>query len=62
VITHQAPADKDDQRRSAKLASMWRTQVRMGMGAYYMFVERDPGQQDYSSCVVTTAARIFREA
>ena len=26
---------------------MWRTQVRMGMVPYYMFVERDTGPQEY---------------
>jgi hypothetical protein len=28
---------------------MWRTQVRMGMVPYYMFVERDTGPQNASS-------------
>ena len=34
---------------------MWRTQHRMGMIPYYMFVERDTGPQDYFSVPLARA-------
>ena len=41
---------------------MWRTQVRMGMVPYYMFVERDTGPQDYFAVPLARGYEIFREA
>ena len=41
---------------------MWRTQVRMGMIPYYMFVERDTGPQDYFAVPLARGYEIFREA
>ena len=41
---------------------MWRTQVRMGMVTYYMFVERDTGPQDYFAVPLACGYGIFREA
>ena len=41
---------------------MWRTQVRMGMVPYYMFVERDTGPQDYFAVPLARAYEIFRDA
>jgi hypothetical protein len=41
---------------------MWRTQVRMGMVPYYMFVERDTGPQDYFAVPLARGHEIFREA
>ena len=41
---------------------MWRTQVRMGMVPYYMFVERDTGPQDYFAVPLAAAHRIFNDA
>ena len=41
---------------------MWRTQVRMGMVPYYMFVERDTGPQGYFAVPLARAHEIFRDA
>ena len=41
---------------------MWRTQVRMGMVPYYMFVERDTGPQDYFAVPLARGHGIFRDA
>ena len=41
---------------------MWRTQVRMGMVPYYMFVERDTGPRDYFAVPLARAWEIFRDA
>ena len=40
---------------------MWRTQVRMGMVPYYMFVERDTGPQDYFAVPLARGYGIFRD-
>ncbi len=47
VIRTQAPLIRSINDDPATWAGMWRTQVRMGMVPYYMFVERDTGPQDY---------------
>ena len=47
VIRTQAPLIRSINDDPAIWAGMWRTQVRMGMIPYYMFVERDTGPQDY---------------
>ena len=59
---HPGPADQVDQRRPAAWRAMWRTQVRMGMIPYYMFVERDTGPQDYFAVPLARAYEIFRDA
>jgi hypothetical protein len=41
---------------------MWRTQMRMGMVPYYMFVERDTGPQGYFAVPLVRAHEIFRDA
>jgi hypothetical protein len=41
---------------------MWRTQVRMGMIPYYMFVERDTGPKDYFAVPLARGYEIFRDA
>jgi hypothetical protein len=41
---------------------MWRTQVRMGMVPYYMFVERDTGPQDYFAVPLARAYQVYRDA
>ena len=41
---------------------MWRTQLRMGMVPYYMFVERDTGPQGYFAVPLARGAEIFRDA
>src|SRR4029077_13502742 len=43
-------------------ASMWRTQARMGMIPYYMFVERDTGPQDYFAVPLVRGYEVFQEA
>ena len=41
---------------------MWRTQMRMGMVPYYMFVERDTGPQGYFAVPLSRGHEIFRDA
>ena len=41
---------------------MWRTQVRLGIVPYYMFVERDTGARRYFEVPLARAWEIFREA
>ena len=41
---------------------MWRTQLRMGLVPYYMFVERDTGPQGYFAVPLARAVEIFRDA
>jgi L-lysine 2,3-aminomutase len=43
-------------------ADMWRTQVKLGMVPYYMFVERDTGPKAYFKTPLVEAYRIFTEA
>ena len=43
-------------------AGMWRTQMRMGMVPYYMFVERDTGPQGYFAVPLYRGQEIFRDA
>jgi KamA family protein len=43
-------------------ARMWRTQVRLGMVPYYMFVERDTGAHHYFKLPLVRAWEIYREA
>jgi len=62
VIRTQAPLIRTINDDPAIWASMWRTQVRMGMVPYYMFVERDTGPQDYFAVPLVTAHGIFRDA
>ena len=42
--------------------TMWRTQTRMGMVPYFMFVERDTGPRDYFAVPLGRAYEIFRDA
>jgi hypothetical protein len=41
---------------------MWRSQMRMGMVPYYMFVERDTGPQGYFAVPLARGHQIFRDA
>jgi len=43
-------------------ARMWRTQVRLGIVPYYMFVERDTGAHAYFKLPLVRAWEIYREA
>ncbi len=62
VIRTQAPLIRSINDNAAAWQSMWRTQARMGMIPYYMFVERDTGPQDYFAVPLARAYEIFREA
>jgi len=62
VIRTQAPLIRSINDDPAAWRTMWRTQVRMGMIPYYMFVERDTGPQDYFAVPLARAYEIFREA
>ncbi len=43
-------------------ARMWRTQVRLGIIPYYMFVERDTGAKRYFEVPLARACNIYRDA
>jgi len=43
-------------------ARLWKTQVRLGVIPYYMFVERDTGAHDYFKVPLVRAWEIYREA
>lgn len=46
-IRSQAPLIRHVNADAITWASMWRTQVRLGVVPYYMFVERDTGAKHY---------------
>jgi L-lysine 2,3-aminomutase len=62
VIRTQAPLIRSINDDPAVWRAMWRTQVRMGMIPYYMFVERDTGPQDYFAVPLARGYEIFRQA
>ena len=62
VIRTQAPLIRSINDDAATWAGMWRTQMRMGMVPYYMFVERDTGPQGYFAVPLVRAHEIFRDA
>ena len=62
VIRTQAPLIRTINDDPAAWRAMWRTQARMGMIPYYMFVERDTGPQDYFAVPLARGYEIFREA
>ena len=62
VIRTQAPLIRAINDDLAIWSAMWRTQVRMGMVPYYMFVERDTGPQDYFAVPLSRAHGIFSDA
>ncbi|MGC1282396.1 MAG: lysine 2,3-aminomutase [Streptosporangiaceae bacterium] len=62
VIRTQAPLIRSINDDAATWAGMWRTQMRMGMVPYYMFVERDTGPQGYFAVPLARAHEIFRDA
>ncbi|GAA4923547.1 L-lysine 2,3-aminomutase [Stackebrandtia albiflava] len=62
IIRTQAPLIRSINDRPELWSGMWRTQHRMGMVPYYMFVERDTGPQDYFAVPLARAFDIFREA
>jgi KamA family protein len=62
VIRTQAPLIRSINDDAATWSDMWRTQLRLGMVPYYMFVERDTGPQGYFAVPLGRAAEIFRDA
>jgi KamA family protein len=62
VIRTQAPLIRSINDEPATWAGMWRSQMRMGMVPYYMFVERDTGPQGYFAVPLLRAHEIFRDA
>jgi KamA family protein len=62
VIRTQAPLIRSINDDECTWATMWRTQLRMGMVPYYMFVERDTGPQGYFAVPLARAAEVFRDA
>jgi L-lysine 2,3-aminomutase len=62
VIRTQAPLIRSINDYAEAWQTMWRTQVRMGMVPYYMFVERDTGPRDYFAVPLAQAWEIFRDA
>jgi KamA family protein len=62
VIRTQAPLIRTINDNDRTWAQMWRTQLRMGMVPYYMFVERDTGPQGYFAVPLARAAEIYRDA
>jgi KamA family protein len=62
VIRTQAPLIRTINDDAQAWRSMWRTQLRMGMVPYYMFVERDTGPQGYFAVPLARAVDIYRDA
>jgi KamA family protein len=62
VIRTQAPLIRTINDDPGIWSGMWRTQARLGMVPYYMFVERDTGPQDYFAVPLARAHEIFRDA
>ena len=61
LIRTQAPLIRTINDEPHIWAGMWRTQVRMGMIPYYMFVERDTGPQDYFAVPLARGYQVFRD-
>ncbi len=62
VIRTQAPLIRTINDDPFAWSSMWRTQARMGMVPYYMFVERDTGPQGYFAVPLADGVEIYRAA
>jgi L-lysine 2,3-aminomutase len=62
VIRTQAPLIRSINDDPATWESMWRSQLRLSMVPYYMFVERDTGPQGYFAVPLARAYEIFRDA
>jgi KamA family protein len=62
IIRTQAPLIRSINDDDRTWATMWRTQLRMGMVPYYMFVERDTGPQGYFAVPLARAAEVYRDA
>ena len=62
IIRTQAPLIRSINDDPDCWSDMWRTQLRLGLVPYYMFVERDTGPQGYFAVTLARAAEIFRDA
>ncbi len=62
VMRTQAPLIRGINDDAVTWSRMWRTQLRLGLVPYYMFVERDTGPQGYFAVPLVRAAEIFRDA
>ncbi len=61
-IRTQSPIIKHINDNSNDWARMWKTQVRLGMIPYYMFVERETGPYDYFSIPLAEVYQIYQQA
>ena len=62
VIRGQGPLLAHINDNAAVWTRLWRTQVKLGIIPYYMFVERDTGARCYFEVPLVKAADIYREA
>ena len=62
VIRTQAPLLAHINDDPEVWARMWRTQVRLGLVPYYLFVERDTGAKRYFEVPLARAWQIYRKA
>src|SRR5215475_10498667 len=62
LIRTQSPLIRTINDDAMTWSDMWRTQLRLGMVPYYMFVERDTGPHGYFAVPLVRAAEIFRDA
>jgi KamA family protein len=62
VIRSQGPLLRHINDDADAWARMWRTQVRLGIVPYYMFVERDTGAKRYFEVPLVRAWQIYRDA
>ena len=62
IIRTQAPLLDHINNDPDVWAKMWRTQVRLGLVPYYMFVERDTGAKRYFDVPLARAYEVYREA
>src|SRR5690625_1911998 len=62
VIRTQAPLIRHINNDPAVWARMWRTQVRLGLVPYYLFVERDTGAKRYFEVPLARAYEVYQQA
>lgn len=62
VIRAQAPLLRHVNDHADAWARLWRTEVRLGIVPYYMFVERDTGARNYFELPLARAWEIYRDA
>jgi L-lysine 2,3-aminomutase len=61
-VRSQAPVIRHVNDDPEMWATMWRSQVRLGVVPYYMFMQRDTGPKRYFEVPLSRALRIFNEA